>query len=206
VSDSHSRILSEFIDEWNAGRRPSVDAFLDRASPGERSELAGELSAYIAIGPAPRYDAAALEALRADPIVAAADAGLWSVLVPSLRERLRLSTSDVAASLVGKLGFAPAREDKTRDYLERLERGAIPPQRVSRRLLDALAAILRVSPAELDVAGRLGGASPGMAVAFRADRDAAEAARDDRELFAAAAAAPASADWDEVDEAFLGGR
>lgn len=44
-------ILSDFIDDWNAGRRPRVPEYLDRAAPSERDELAARLAEWLAVAP-----------------------------------------------------------------------------------------------------------------------------------------------------------
>ena len=64
------RILSEFIDAWNAGRRPRARQYLARVPEGpQRDELADRLAIWLETAPAPRHDAATREAIRADPIV-----------------------------------------------------------------------------------------------------------------------------------------
>jgi hypothetical protein len=49
------RILSEFIDAWNAGRRPDVDDYLARVDESERGELADALTAFLRFAPTPGY-------------------------------------------------------------------------------------------------------------------------------------------------------
>ena len=48
---SADRILSEFIDAWRAGDRPDAGAFVDRAPPAERPELAGAIETFMALAP-----------------------------------------------------------------------------------------------------------------------------------------------------------
>ena len=65
------RILSDFIDAWNAGRRPDVDE-LRRARRRARPRAAGaDIAAFLAFAPTPEYDDDALDAIRAEPAVAA---------------------------------------------------------------------------------------------------------------------------------------
>ena len=206
------RILSEFIDAWNAGRRPDVDEHVARAPAGERDELAADLLAFLSFAPTPAYDEAELAAIRAEPAVAGALAaagergGLLPQLLPALRERRSLSVAELAAELAGALGLGRERADKTAGYLARLEDGELEPARVSRRVFEALAGVLGVARGELEGAGDLGGWGAAAAPAFRADEDAAAALSPHVELLADALAAPGGAERDEVDDLFLGGR
>ena len=38
MSDSPDHLLSDFIDDWNAGRRPDVRSFLERLPAGPKRE------------------------------------------------------------------------------------------------------------------------------------------------------------------------
>ena len=64
------QVLSEFIDAWNAGERPRAEDYLDRVAPAERAALADRIGDWLDTAPQPRYDDAALAALRAEPAVA----------------------------------------------------------------------------------------------------------------------------------------
>src|SRR5205085_11616377 len=105
-----------------------------------RGELADELMSFLTFAPTPEYDDAALEAIRAEPVVAdglagaEGRAGVLPALLIRLRERVGMSTGDVAASLVERLGLPGDRQKKTAGYLDRLERGELEPARVSRRV------------------------------------------------------------------------
>jgi hypothetical protein len=204
------RILSEFVDAWNAGRRPDIDEHLARVDEADRAELAGDIAAFLAFAPTPEYDEAALAAIRAEPVVADAaraahaPAALWPALLPRLRARAALTTSQLAAALVTTLGLPADREPKTRGYLERLEAGDLEPRGLSERLLDGLAELLRVPRGELEAAGGIAGRPAGAAL-FRAQGAAADALREDLDVLADALAAPSGEGWDEVDELFRGG-
>jgi hypothetical protein len=210
VPPDPDRILSDFIDAWNAGRRPDVDEHLARAAEPDRAQLLADITAFAAFAPTPDYDDAALAAIRAEAAVASAAAAarssgaLWPALLPRLRERAALSTGQLAAGLVGALGLPADREPKTRGYLERLEAGELRPGGLSGRLLDALARVLGVPRGDLEAAGAFGvpAAAPAL---FRAEGPAAEALREDLDVIADALAAPAGGEWDEVDELFRGG-
>jgi hypothetical protein len=208
------RILSEFIDAWNAGRRPDVDEYLARVDESERGELAGELTAFLRFAPTPEYSDEALAAIRADPIVAEAlaaargRAGLLPALVVRLRSRLGLSNTEVAGELVRSLDLPEDRAPKTASYLERLERGELEPSRISERVFEALARLFGVPRGELEGAGDVGGwAAPAPpAAAFRASDEAAEETAPHLDLLARGLATPGDAARDEVDDLFLGGR
>src|SRR5258705_585610 len=102
VTSDRDRVLSEFIDAWNAGRRPDVDDYVARVPPPERGELADQLISFLSFAPTPAYSDAALEAIRAEPVVAGALAapgargGLLPALLARLRERSSLSTPQLA--------------------------------------------------------------------------------------------------------------
>jgi transcriptional regulator with XRE-family HTH domain len=201
------RILSEFIDAWRAGARPDAGEYVDRAPPAERPELAGAIETFMSVAPEPAYDEAAWAALAADPavprIAAAVEddaAEAWSVLLPRLRARHGLSLDGLATALAERLGVA-GRERKTRAYLDDLEHDRLVPERLSRRLLDALAGVLGAPAAWLERAGA-GPAAPAGAL-YRRQGDGTVEQR--LEVIADAMLIDAG-DWDEVDEVFQGGR
>ena len=205
------QILSEFIDAWNAGRRPSIDEHLARVPQPEREGLLEGITSYISWAPTPAYDDDAVAQIRAEPAMAAAlstyrtQTVSWPGLVAARREALALSADDLAGRLVSALGLARERRAKTRDYLERAERGELDASRFAPRLLDALAELLKTSRRELRRAA--GTWIPVQAApAFRATEDAATIASAHLELMADAAATPSEDDWEEVDDLFRGGR
>jgi transcriptional regulator with XRE-family HTH domain len=208
------RILSEFVDAWNAGRRPDVDDYLARVDENERDELANALMAFLRFAPTPEYSEETLAEVRADPIVAEAlaaasgRAGLLPSLFVRLRVRLGLSNADVAGELVQSLSLPADRAPKAASYLDRLERGELEPSRISGRVFDALARVFGVPRSELEGAGDVGGwIAPGApATAFRASDDAADAAAPHLDLLAKGLTTPGDAARDEVDDLFLGGR
>jgi transcriptional regulator with XRE-family HTH domain len=212
VTSDRDRVLSEFIDAWNAGRRPDVDDYVARVAPQERGELADQLIAFLSFAPTPAYSDAALKAIRAEPVVAGALAapgergGLLPALLRRLRQRSSLSTPQLAGALVRALDLTGDRQGKTASYLERLERGELEPTRVSRRVFEALARVLGVPRDELEAAGDLGGWGPRPATMFRADDDAARAVSRHLDVLAEALEAPGGEGRDEVDDLFLGGR
>ena len=209
------QVLSEFIDAWNAGRRPRVRDYLRRVPEGTaRDDLAEQITTWLEVAPPPAHDAAARAEIRREPIVARVfesvgdDAGLWPTVVPALRARAGLSVRDVAARLVEAVGLGRGDEERTADYLERLERGELPASRVSRRLLDALGGLLGASGGTLaDAAGYGRGLRPATmgAALFRAEGGAQQWVAADIEALSRAAMTPAPPAMDEVDRLFTGG-
>lgn len=211
MSTDREQVLSEFVDAWTAGRRPDVDDYLARVDEADREELAADLTAFLRFAPTPDYSDNALKAIRADPIVAEAlsaaggRAGLLPALFLRLRARLGLSNAEVAGELVQSLSLPADRAPKTASYLDRLERGELEPSRISGRVFEALARVLRVPRSELEGAGDVGGwAAP--AAAFRATEEAADEAAPHLDLLARGLSTPGAAARDEVDDLFLGGR
>jgi len=210
------QVLSDFIDAWNAGRRPSVREFLARVPAGaERDELAEQLSTWLEVAPAPAYDDDARAAIRAEPAVRAVlesaehEAGLWPAVLPRLRARAGLTVGELASRLVECFSLGRGSEERAADYLERLERGELEPTRVSRRLLDALGSMLETSGRSLADAGTFGAAlrpaAAGGRTLFRAEGEAGEWVARDLEVLSRAAMAPAPAPMDELDRLFTGG-
>jgi len=218
VTIDRDQILSEFIDAWNAGRRPDVDDYLARAPEPERGELADDLVSFMTFAPTPNYSDDALAAIRAEPIVAdalaapSARGGLLPALLVALRERLAWTTPQVADGLVRELGLPEEKASKTASYLQRLEQRQLDPSGVSGQVFDALARLFGVPRDELEGAADVGRWAPRPAagrasMAFRApDKDAADAVSADLDLLAEALHAPGAAARDEVDDLFLGGR
>ena len=209
MSTSSDKLLSDFIDAWNAGDRPEADAYLARCESQEREGLADSISTFLIFAPTPEYDQQTLEDLRADPIVVAARAaargrsGLIPELLQRVRRRLGLSTDDVAQKLVVELGLAEQARPKTVDYLDRWERGELSSARVSQRVLDGLARALRLGQQELRDAADFGGARA--APVFRATTSE-PALGDDLESLADALEAPVNDQLDDIDALFTGGR
>lgn len=209
--------LGEFIDAWNAGERPDLDACLARVPEGpERDELGAALMAFLEIAPSPDYSEAQLAEIHTDPalvaaLAAAEEAGQpWSVRLPALRARAGLALSDLAERLAAGFGLA-GQEARTIAYLQRMEQDDLDERRVSRRLLDGLASALGVDPAQVAPAMRRmthaalpPSAAPAAGTLFRAGAPASDG-NVDIDLLARAAMSPAPAKLDELDRLFLGG-
>ncbi|MEA2289995.1 MAG: hypothetical protein QOD55_1992 [Solirubrobacteraceae bacterium] len=209
------QVLSDFIDAWNAGRRPSVREYLSRVPEGApRDDLADQISTWLEVAPTPDYSDATRAEIRADPVVqhvfdaVGNDAGLWPQVIPQLRARAGLSVAQVATRLVERFGLGGGSQERTADYLERMERGELEPTRVSRRLLDALGELLGASGRTLSDAATFGGglrpASAGGTL-FRAEEGAGDWVAQDIEALSRAAMRPAPAPMDDLDRLFTGG-
>ena len=202
------RLLSEFIDAWNAGERPRVEEFLDRAPAEQQRELASQIEAFLDIAPTPNYSPETLDELMREPAVLASvealegRAGLWPSLLPRLRRRAQLRRDEVVEGIVERLGIQ-GKEDKTAQYVHELETGTLATAGVSRRVIEALAGVLGASAEELERAADFRGlAMEGAEPAYLRAAPDAEAI----ELRMNRAAEPPENDWDEVDRLFRGGR
>lgn len=201
------QLVGEFIDDWNAGRRPDVATYLERAAPENRDVLASQLETWLDLAPTPVYDEPTRQSIAREPILMAAlDAatevrGPLAERLPTLRDRADLGIRDVAARLTQL--FELGDEQRTAAYLEQIERDELDERRLSRRLLDALATILganadRLAPSPAALAG-------GQAF-FRAEEDADVWIAKDIDVLSGAALSPAPATpMDELDRLFLGG-
>ena len=201
------RLLSEFIDDWNAGRRPQVDAFVSRARAQERAALEDGIAAFLDNAPLPHYDEQTLAAIRAqEPVRALAraigDQDPWTELLPRLRRRRGLSPADLAGAVRTGFGLQQRDGERAREYIESLEAGELTSARLSRRLVAALATALGVPAATLENARAAWSVAPaGGRLIWRAEegRQAELAAHLD--TLAQAMREPA----DELDRLFTGG-
>ena len=214
MSTAADKILSDFIDAWNAGERPRVLDFLARAPDDERDALAEQITTWLELAPTPDYSDAARAAIRDEPAVRSVfatvgdDAGLWPELIPRLRARAGLSLADLAARVRERFGLGADDADRTVAYLDRLEHGDLEPARVSRRLLDALGDALGASGTTLRDAATFGrGLRPAAAggTLFRTDAVADDQVLADLETLSRLAMRRAPAPMDELDRLFTGG-
>ena len=199
------QLIGEFIDAWNAGRRPDVLAYLARAAPADRDELARQLETWLELAPTPAYDETTRAQIAAEPALLAAFAAAEALRtplaarLPPLRERAGLAVPDVAQRLTRLVGIDDER--RTEEYLERLENDAFDERRLSRRLIVALATILGVNVEQLVPAP-----VPIGQTFFRAEADPEQWVAESLELLSELAleAAP-DQPMDELDRLFLGG-
>lgn len=205
-------LLSKFIEEWNAGGRPSVEGYLEQAPEGAaRDDLADQISTFLTYAPTPHYNESAMAQLLEEPAVQAAatafetEGSAWRALLPGLRKRAGLSPRDLAAEVLTAAGLGDEGRDKAARHLEAMERGELDAMNVSDRLLAVLSRVLRVNHADLVRTG-MPGAGPAPAGAmFRREAGEGEDLEARLDLAADALAAPApDAERDEVDELFFG--
>lgn len=205
-------LLSRFVEEWNAGRRPSVENYLDQAPQGAaRNDLADQISTFLTYAPTPRYDEAAMAQLLEEPAVRAAatafeaESSAWRALLPRLRKQAGLSQSELAAEVLDAAGLGDEGRDKATRHLEAMERGELEATSVSDRLLAVLSRVLRMNQADLVRTGMPGvGPAPAGAM-FRRELGEGDDLEPRLDLAADALATPApDAQWDEVDELFFG--
>ncbi len=205
-------LLSRFIEEWNAGQRPSVEGYLNEVLEGAaRDDLSDQISTFLTYAPTPHYDDATMVQLLAEPAVQAAttafesEGSAWGALLPSLRRQFELSPSELAAEVLAEAGLGDEGREKAARHLEAMEHGELDATSVSDRLLAVLSRVLRINHADLVRTGMPGaGPAPAGAV-FRREAGEDEDFEARLQLAADALATPApAADWDEVDELFFG--
>lgn len=205
---SIEKVLGEFVEAWNAGRRPDVDDYLARVHEHDRDALAAELQLWLEVAPSPDYDAATLAEIAKDPaLIAALAAGAeasapWSVRVRRLRESSGLAIEQVAERIAAVVG-APQEATRAARYLDQLEHDELDERRVSERLISALAAVLGADRAELLPRWR-----PASAVQYyRLEDQTLDEPRLRRQFDALSLAATsrATVKLDEIDRLFLGG-
>ena len=88
-------LLSEFIDAWNAGRRPRVHDYLARLPDGPaRDELADAITDWLSVAPTPAYSERTRGEIRAEAFALA-----------GLRERAGFSVRELAQRVAGVFGL-----------------------------------------------------------------------------------------------------
>lgn len=153
------QLLSEFIAADQDGQEPDPLAYLERTAGRDRSELEALIDDYLAQSPRRAFDAAAYAESPARAVVddlshaLAGQSGLWPALLPRLRHRAQLKRAELVQRLAADLGAAEL-EDKVGGYYHAMERGTLPAERVSDRVLEALSRILGESAKALREAGR----------------------------------------------------
>ncbi len=128
-------LLSRFIEEWNAARRPSVEVYVDQAPEGAaRDDLAGQISTFLTYAPTPRYDESAMAELLGESAVQAAatafesEGSAWRAMLPRLRHAGRTLPERVGRG--GSCCGGPRRRgrEKPARHLEAMERGELTPR------------------------------------------------------------------------------
>lgn len=212
-----NQLFGEFIKAHLAGSNPDPWEYVGRLEGDERTELEELIDAYYVDAPPRQWDAEAFRGSAAERIADSIDrsfrgqAGWWPAVLPRLRDKARLKRSEVVKRLAKALGVGD-REQKVAGYYHEMEHGLLPSERVSKKVLDALAGIVGTTGDALRKAGRP--LTPEISSQDAADAVFARTAHPQEEwthtagALAQEADAPAPADrtdWDEVDELFLGG-
>ena len=198
--------------------RPIPSSFLSRVEGTDRAELAALIDAYLARSPGRAWDAAAFAGSPAESVtdrvaaewdsweLAPAVAG-WHELLPALRNKASLKRREVVERLAEGLG-ARAQTEKVAAYYHEMETGALPPDGVSNKVLDALGSILGETRDRLRAAGAASAeiVDANLSVSFArkalADQEFADA---DMPAPPASPGTSAEAEFDRVDELFTGG-
>ncbi len=203
------RLFAEYVAEHRAGGEADPAAYLERAEGTDRLELAALIDAYLSRAPGREWDPQAYAGSPEQRLVERLVRELgeapegWSAVLVRLRNEAKLHRDEVVRRLARALGLA-GRERKVAYYYNQMEHDQIPPEGVSWRVLDALAAIFGTSPQRLRQAGRLAGpqgVASAPAYARLASGDLAEA------VAQGAPAEPGEDEQplDEVDRLFTGG-
>jgi hypothetical protein len=202
------RLLSEYKEAHRSGGEADPRPYLARAAdPVDRELLAGLIDAYLSHAERRPFDAAAFGSSRAAQVAEgverslAGTGGLWPAMLPRLRAQARLRRAELVAQLAARLG-AQAQRDKVALYYHQMEQGLLPEPGVSDTVLEALGRIVGSTAEALRKAGQMPAPGPPRsdegAVFARATygEPAAGAAEEERP----------TAEWDEVDRLFRGGR
>lgn len=201
-------LLSKFIDEWNAGERPSVRRYLELVGDDrDRTELAGQITTFLDVAPIPRYPPRSLDDARAGRVVDAAvaafvtEASGWSTLLPRWRAAAGLTLEQLADRVLESAGLLSANRQKAAGYLASMERGGLDARMTTEGAMNAVARALGVNVGDLVLAGQ-----PVHAVAagplFRSVGDDTNEVGDKLATLTDALLAPET--LDSVDQFFLG--
>ena len=201
-------LLSEFIDEWNGGERPSVRRYLELVgNDRDRAQLAGQITTFLDIAPIPPYPPKSLDDVRDGRIVDAAVAAFstersgWSTLFPRWRAAAGLTLEQLADRVLESAGLIGANRQKAAGYLDSMERGAMDSRTTSRHAMSAVANALGVNFGDLVLAGQPAGATASGPLFRSVAADVSEIG--DR-LAALTDALLAPDTLDPVDQLFLG--
>jgi hypothetical protein len=159
-----------FTAAWERGENPDPAAVIADAPADERAALGGMIAAYLSANPRTDVPEDVVAARAADP---ASDPPLaWPELLPVLRQRARVTRSELVKRLAAALGF-PGATEQVEEHVHGLETGGLPAGRVRPAVVAALASILEVPESLLEAGRRLTrpGAQPAAVAAYsRAER------------------------------------
>lgn len=153
------QLFERFRDAYEAGKRPHVGELLETLEGEDRQELGSRIDRYLMDAPRRSWDPDAFEGSLAQMAVERVweslegVSGTWPELLPQLRNEARLTRGKLVERLAEALGF-PRQTDRVADYYHLMEHGMLPAERVSRRVLEALAGIVGTTVERLQQAGR----------------------------------------------------
>jgi hypothetical protein len=149
---SAERGFADFTAAWERGERPDPAAAIAAAAEGEREPLAAMIAAYLAAHPRTDVSEADVAARAADP---ASDPPVaWPELLPALRERTGTTRGVLVTELAAALGHPEARA-QVEEHVHGLETGQLAARRVRPPVVAALARILAVPEALLELGRRM---------------------------------------------------
>jgi hypothetical protein len=206
MSASVEQVFLEALEDLRAGRVEQVGHYLELVPASERAQLADLLAMYFASRRRPlrqEVPPASYERVLAtlDRVTESAGrAGTLPGLLSELRRTRGLRRQDVTLALCQRLRLADEAVIQLEREYHRLETGQLDGRRLSRRLLEALGDIFRISVDDL--------AAASMPLAKEAPRAARGFARSTGAFTAAAQARPAQPETTDptVRPLFYGGR
>lgn len=156
----------QFCERFEQDASTDPATFMDDLEPVERSELAALIEHFLAAAPPRPWDSERFAGSPAEGAVgrAMSELGLdpggvdaepvdpWSAFLPGLRNKAEIKRETLVERLAGALGL-PGSVERVRFYYHHMERGTLPAEGVSPRVLDKLGEILGVSPDRLRRSG-----------------------------------------------------
>jgi hypothetical protein len=189
--------FADFTAAWERGERPDPAAAIAAAGNADREPLAAMIAAFLAAHPRTDISAEEVAARAADPRSEPPRA--WAELLPALRARTGTTRGALVTELAAALGHPEARA-QVEEHVHDLETGRLEPRRVRPPVVAALARILDVPEALLELGRRMvpptAAASP--TVAFH------RLARVSIDMAAPSAAAEGSERVAAIDDLFTG--
>lgn len=160
MPDPH-QLVDEFALRFEAGEDPDPAEWLNRVQGDERQELGELIDRYLMTAPRRTWDPVAYESSVAKQAVDRAFdslegvSGTWPELLPRLRNAAQVKRSELVRRLAAALGVGgdEAQLQKVGSYYHRMERGLLPAEGVSGRVIDALAGIVGTSAEAIRRAG-----------------------------------------------------
>jgi hypothetical protein len=149
---SAERGFADFTAAWERGGRPDPAAAIAAAGEADREPLAAMIAAYLAVHPRTDVSAEEVAARAADPRSEPPRA--WPELLPALRARTGTTRGALVTELAAALGHPEARA-QVEEHVHGLETGQLAARRVRPAVVVALARILDVPEALLELGRRI---------------------------------------------------